>query len=87
MLLAAIAYWVLQRTIVASEGPGSMLASAVGGDLKGRLSPVIYAVAILTALFRPWIAGALYATVALMWLVPDRRIERLVSAQADDRAP
>jgi len=77
LLLAALAYTVLQRTIVATEGRDSVLAAAVGRDLKGKLSLVLYAVAIPAALVLPWIAGALYAGVAVMWLVPDRRIERV----------
>ena len=79
LLLAAIAYWLLQRTILRSEGPGSLLAEAVGRDWKGKLSPVIYVVAILSTLIHPWIAGALYAVAALIWLVPDRRIERVLT--------
>jgi len=76
LLMAAIAYYILQQTILRKQGPGSLLAVAVGRDLKGKLSPVFYAVAIPAAFFRPWIAGALYVTVALIWLVPDPRIER-----------
>jgi uncharacterized membrane protein len=82
LLLAAIAYWILQRTIMASQGPASVLATAVGGDLKGKLSPLLYAVAIPLAFIRPWIADAIYVAVALMWLVPDRRIERVIAAGA-----
>ncbi|MEJ2679497.1 MAG: TMEM175 family protein, partial [Gemmatimonadota bacterium] len=74
LLMAAIAYWILQRAIVAGEGPDSVLAAAVGRDFKGNASPVLYGLAIAAALVRPWIAGALYVLVALMWLVPDRRI-------------
>lgn len=76
LLMAAIAYWILQRTIIAAQGPGSPLALGVGKDIKGKISPVLYAVAIPSAFLSPWIAGGLYAFVALMWLVPDRRIER-----------
>ena len=79
LLLAAIAYYVLQRAIIASQGPASVLASAVGRDLKGKLSPVIYVVAIPAAFIHEAIAGALYVAVALMWLLPDRRIERSVA--------
>jgi uncharacterized membrane protein len=78
LLMAAIAFYVLQRAILAHEGQHSLLARAVGSDHKGKLSPVIYAVAIPVALVRPWIAGALYVVVALIWLTPDRRIARLV---------
>ena len=75
MLLAAIAYWILQRAIVSHEGPESMLARALGRDLKGNLSPVLYLAAISLAFVRPWISTAIYVFVALMWLMPDRRIE------------
>jgi uncharacterized membrane protein len=76
LLMAAIPYWVLQRVIIADQGDQSFLARAVGPDLKGRLSPVIYAVAILAAFYDERIAQALYTLVALMWLIPDRRIMR-----------
>ncbi|HET7585197.1 MAG TPA: TMEM175 family protein [Gemmatimonadaceae bacterium] len=75
LLLAAIAYTILQRAIIAQQGPGSPLAAAVGRDVKGKISPVFYIAAIPLAFVRPWIADALYVTVALIWLVPDRRLE------------
>ncbi len=75
LLAAAIAYYLLQCTIIADQGPGSRLAVAVGRDLKGKVSPVLYGVAIPLAFVREWIADAIYVVVALMWLVPDRRIE------------
>jgi uncharacterized membrane protein len=78
LLMAAIAYWILQRAIIASQGSDSLLARAVGRDFKGKLSPVLYALAILAAFFEQWFAGAIYVLVALMWLVPDRRIERVL---------
>ncbi len=76
LLLAAIAYWILQRAIIATEGDDSVLRRAVGRDWKGNLSPVVYLVAIVAALWSPWVAQALYVGVALIWVVPDRRIER-----------
>jgi len=79
LLMAAIAYWILQHTIIASQGESSLLARAVGRDIKGKLSPFLYAIAILTAFIEQWIAGGIYVFVALMWLVPDRRIERVLS--------
>ena len=82
LFLAAMAYLVLQRVIVASQGPASPLAAAIGSDMKGKLSALVYLIAIVFAFVRPWVAGALYATVALMWLVPDRRIERIAAADA-----
>ena len=79
LFMAAFAYWLLQRTIIASQGANSLLAKAVGKDIKGKLSPLLYAMAIIAAFFEQWIAGSLYVLVALMWLVPDRRIERVLS--------
>lgn len=75
-LCAAIAYWVLQGRIVALEGPRSTLALAVGADLKGRISPFVYAAGVGMAFVEPWVSIALYTAVALLWLVPDRRVER-----------
>ena len=75
LLLAAIAYTVLQTTIIAAEGKGSRLAVAVGRDRKGKVSMALCAAAIPLAFFREWLADALYVSVALIWLVPDRRIE------------
>src|SRR5882762_924328 len=76
LLMAAIAYYLLERAIIAKQGPGSLLASAIGSDWKGKLSPVLYLSAIPLAFVHPWIANGLYLLVALLWLVPDRRIER-----------
>ena len=80
LLLAGISYYILQRAILRLEGPRSTLASAIGRDLKGKLSPVGYALAIPLAFVQEWLAWTLYVVVALIWLVPDRRIERIVSA-------
>ena len=76
LLGAAVAYWVLQQVIIAAEGAESPLKAAVGSDWKGKLSPVFYVAGIASTLFVPWVAQALYVTVALVWLVPDRRIEK-----------
>jgi len=76
LLMAAIAYWMLEQAIIASEGPGSVLKQAVGRDWKGKLSPVLYGTAIAATFWAPWIAQAIYVFVAILWLVPDRRIER-----------
>jgi uncharacterized membrane protein len=78
LLMAAVAYYILQRTIMAQQGSGSLLAAAVGRDCKGKLSPVFYLTAIPLAFVSPWISTGLYVFVALMWLVPDRRIERVL---------
>ena len=78
LLMAAIAYWLLQQAIIAAQGPGSLLAAAVGRDRKGKVSPLLYLLAILLAFPAPWAAGAIYVLVALVWLVPDRRIESVL---------
>ena len=82
LLMAAIAYYILQSRILRLEGPDSTLARAVGRDRKGKISPVIYAAAIPLAYVSPWISGALYVLVALIWLIPDPRIERVHQAHA-----
>jgi uncharacterized membrane protein len=76
MMLAALAYWILVHTIVVCEGPQSRVGAAVGRDAKGKLSILAYAAAIPLAYVNPWISDAIYLGVALVWLVPDRRIER-----------
>ncbi|HEX6795467.1 MAG TPA: TMEM175 family protein [Casimicrobiaceae bacterium] len=80
LLMAAVAYWLLQQCIIAVEGRGSFLQRAIGSDWKGKLSPVLYLVAIPLAFVSHWIAQAIYVAVALMWLVPDRRIEQALAA-------
>ena len=79
LLMAAIAYWLLQRAIMAQQGKESLLAFAVGTDLKGKLSPALYLIAIPAAFISQWVSGAIYVSVALMWLVPDRRIEKALA--------
>jgi TMEM175 potassium channel family protein len=79
LLCAAIAYWVLQQTIIAVHGPESILKAAVGADWKGKLSPVVYGIAILSTFILPWLAQLLYVSVALIWLIPDRRIEHTIA--------
>jgi uncharacterized membrane protein len=81
LLLAAIAYWILQRVIMAADGPDSTLRRAVGRDWKGKLSPVLYVIAIATTFWAKWIALAIYVFVALLWLIPDRRIEHVVQRE------
>jgi uncharacterized membrane protein len=76
LLMAAIAYYLLQQTIIRAQGEGSILKKAVGRDWKGRLSPVLYLVAIVATLRSPWIAQAVYVVAALIWLIPDKRIEK-----------
>ena len=79
LLMPAIAYVLLQNAIVRKQGKHSVLAAALGKDLKGKISPAIYAVAIPFAFVNRWISVALYVLVALMWLVPDRRIESRIT--------
>jgi uncharacterized membrane protein len=81
LLMAGIAYVILQELIIASQGPASILKKAVRGDWKGKLSPVLYAVAILSTLWWQWIALGLYVFVALIWLIPDRRIENVLRSE------
>lgn len=76
LFMAAVAYWLLQQAIIAKQGKDSLLAAAVGRDIKGKLSLILYALAIPSAFIQPWMAGMIYLLVAMMWLVPDRRIER-----------
>ena len=75
LMMAAIAYVILQQLIIVSQGPDSILKKAVGGDWKGKVSLVLNAAAILLAFWRQWISLGLYIVVALLWLIPDRRIE------------
>ena len=83
LFMAAIAYRVLQQTIIAAEGQHSVLRHAVGRDWKGKLSPALYVVAIASTTWLPWIAQVIYVTVALLWLIPDRRIERALGQSND----
>jgi len=77
LLMAAVAYWILQSTIIASQGADSLLRRAVGGDWKGKASPFFYLAGIALATRAAWLAELLYVLVALIWLLPDRRIERM----------
>lgn len=82
LLMAAIAYFILQNRILAVQGKDSLLAKALGKDLKGKASPIIYSIAIIASFYSPWIAGALYVLVALIWLIPDKRIEIIFREKA-----
>ncbi|MFI4868427.1 MAG: TMEM175 family protein [Steroidobacterales bacterium] len=83
LLMAAIAYFILEQRIIASQGSGSLLKRAIGRDLKGKLSPILYLVGIGTAFRSPSLSQGLYVLVALLWLVPDRRIESVFSSGHD----
>ena len=78
LLMAAIAYYLLQQVIISAQGPDSILKKAVGRDWKGKLSPVLYLVAIVATVRSPWIAEAIFVAAALIWLIPDRRIEKVL---------
>jgi len=85
LLLAACAYYLLVRALITRHGRESALAAAIGDDRKGRASVAVYAVAIPASVITPWLSCALYLAVALLWLVPDPRIERALAARAEER--
>ena len=78
LLMAGVAYVILQRLIIVEQGPNSLLATAIGSDWKGKLSSLGYLAAIPLSFVNPWISSGIYALVALAWLIPDRRIERVL---------
>lgn len=78
LLMAAIAYVILQQRLIAVDGTGSVLRQAIGSDWKGKISPVLYVTGIALAFWRPWAAQLLYALTAMLWLIPDRRIEQAI---------
>ncbi|UCV22023.1 TMEM175 family protein [Ferribacterium limneticum] len=81
LFMAAVAYWILQETIVASQGDNSLLRKALGRDWKGKSSPAVYAVAMVAAFWSPSLAQGLYVLLALVWLIPDRRIEKALASK------
>ena len=85
ILAAGMAYWLMQVVIRADDGPDSLLARALGRDLKGNITPVVIVAGIVCSFFAPLLAGGLYVVVAAIWLIPDRRIERVLT-DAGDRA-
>ena len=86
LLMAAIAYFLLQGQILRVDGKDSLLAKAIGKDLKGKISPILYLAAILLSYFNQWVAVAIYVLVALIWLVPDKRIERIMANEKEKQA-
>ena len=78
LLMPAIAYFLLQKAIMHRHGTQSLLAQALGSDIKGKISPVLYAVGIVLSFVVPWVSITIYALVAVIWLIPDRRIERAI---------
>src|SRR5438445_8981686 len=83
LLMAAIAYYVLQQVIIRAQGPNSILKRAIGRDWKGKLSPVLYFLAIVASLFSAWISQAVFVAAALIWLIPDRRIQNVLLRKGD----
>jgi len=82
LLMAAAAYYILQTRIIANHGPDSILSKAIGNDFKGKISPILYLLAIFSTLISGWIAGGIYILVAFIWLVPDKRIEIILKNEA-----
>lgn len=85
LLMAGVAYWILQNLIIASQGKDSLLRKAVGKDWKGKSSPILYMIGIAFSFYNEWLSGAVYVFVALMWLVPDKRIERTLEHLQEER--
>ena len=81
LFMPAVAWYVMQAVIIHHQGPGSPLKAALGSDMKGKLSPFLYAAGIVGAFFNVWIADVFFVRVALMWLVPDRRVERTTARE------
>lgn len=79
LFMAAVAYWILEQTIITAQGSASLLREALGSDWKGKASPVAYAIGVLLAFWSPSLAQAMYVLVALIWLIPDRRIEKALA--------
>jgi uncharacterized membrane protein len=86
LFMAAVAYWILQTRIIKNHGPGFILAKAIGKDIKGKISPVLYFIAICSTYFSSWIAGGIYVFVAFMWLIPDKRIEVILKQHAEEES-
>jgi len=83
LMMAAIAFYILLLVIVRAQGSDSQIAAALGSNLKGKISPIIYAIGIALSFIQPWMAVALYVLVAGMWLVPDRKLESMLNSQTD----
>jgi uncharacterized membrane protein len=81
--MAAVAYWILQRALIAQQGRESLLATAIGRDWKGKISPALYLAAIPLAFLNPWIASGIYVLVAALWFIPDPRIERVLERRGE----
>lgn len=79
LLMSGFAYWLLQNLIISSQGEHSILKKAIGRDWKGKSSPILYIIGIALSFYNEWLSGAIYIFVALMWLIPDKRIERTIA--------
>jgi uncharacterized membrane protein len=77
--MAALAYWILQKMLVANEGDNSLMARAIGKDFKGTMSVIAYMISVPLSFYNQWIAQVIFVLIALVWLVPDRRIEEVLS--------
>jgi uncharacterized membrane protein len=84
LLLSSIAYWLLQSRIITNHGTDSILAKAIGKDIKGKISPILYFIAIISTFISPLIAGSIYVLVAFMWLIPDKRIEVIIAHKLEE---
>ena len=84
LLLAAVAYFVLERAVTSAEGPDSPLRRALGNDLKGKISPMLYLIGIGSAAVNVWVGVSVFAVVAIIWLVPDKRMERFLAQDGTD---
>jgi uncharacterized membrane protein len=81
LLMAAISYYILQQTIISADGQSSLLKKAIGDDWKGKASPILYLVAIVSCLYSSWMAASIYSLAAFIWLIPDQRIEKILAAE------
>jgi len=85
LLMAAIAYFVLQNQIIRAQGERSLLACAIGSDIKGKMSPILYLLGIGSSFISEWISGSFYVLVALIWLIPDKRIEIILKSEHEKK--
>jgi len=81
LLMAAISYYILQTVILKIHGEDSVLAKAIGSDFKGKMSPILYVIAVIASFYNEWISEGIYVFVALIWLIPDKRIERIINSE------
>jgi uncharacterized membrane protein len=87
LLMASFAYWMLQSSIIAVQGSGSLLKKAVGNNWKGKISCVLYLIGVVLSFWRAWAGQSMYLLTALMWLIPDRRIEQVLVTETSHQRP